>query len=102
MFDEIDWRNVEIGKQYMLEDKYYFQAEVTILKQILHPEQPDYVEYEFRVDKAYTGCKDGDVTNFARIVEGQGMYLVSGMKFKPLGNMFDYCTPNYNPYKKQI
>jgi hypothetical protein len=101
MFEEIDWRDIEVSKQYMLEDKYYFQAEVTILEDTSPKDNPQYKSYKFRIDKCYTGgYKEGDIEEFGRIVEGDGLYLVSGMKFKPLGSMFEYCTPNYNPYKK--
>jgi hypothetical protein len=99
MFNEIEWDKIEVSQQYMYEEKYYTQAEVTVLEDTSPYGDENYKSFKLKVDKAYTGCKDGEIFNAGKIIRGEGLYLVSGMKFKPIGSMFEYCTPGYNPWK---
>jgi hypothetical protein len=92
MFDEIAWDKIEVGQQYMYEEKYYLQAEVTVLEDTSPAGDENYKSFKLRVNKAYIGCKDGEILNVGRIIRGEGLYLVSGMKFKPIGSSFDYVV----------
>lgn len=96
-FQAIPWETVEIGKQYKLEEGYYFQADVTVLDKII---EDDLITYEFKIDKAYTNATEGEILRFSKSINKKYSYLTSNMKFKPLDGWFDYMTPTYNPLEK--
>jgi len=86
---EIDWNRIEVGKQYLYEEKYHTQAKVTILEN-LTKEGDNFARYSIRIDEAYRGCEEGEILTVGKITKGEGLYLVSHMKFKTLGSSFDY------------
>lgn len=87
----IDWRDIQVGEKYRYEEKYYTQAEVTVLEEVSSiKNSPNYKAFRIRVDKPYCGCESGEIMTVGRIVKGEGMYLVQDMKFKALNEPFDY------------
>ncbi|MFW6377525.1 MAG: hypothetical protein ACOCZ5_02655 [bacterium] len=92
---KLDWKDIEIGDELQFEEKYYFQAYVTIVdKKIINDKyHDDYYEYELKIDKIIhqTGdmYKEGDTFTVGKSLS-EGLYLTSGMKFKERGSFFDY------------
>jgi hypothetical protein len=88
---------IEVGKQYQYEEKYYFAAIVTILeKEVENEEEGEYLKLKVRIDRIIGSIIGRIVENKEFEVYG---YLTGTRKFyrswkiKPLGSMTDYMYP---------
>ncbi|QOS99997.1 hypothetical protein JNUCC42_04375 [Brevibacterium sp. JNUCC-42] len=86
MFEEIDPRNIEVGKKYQFEEKHHIAAIVTILED---ESEDDWVGYKLRVDEIiFGGKKVGDEFSCGYDKEYGCDYRE--WKFKAVGSITDY------------
>ena len=85
VFDEIDWRDIKVGKQYKYSDGI-IQADVTILKNTAPPGSEDSRIFKIRVDKAYTGCEKGEIF-YKNCRSDENLNLIP--KFRAIFSCFD-------------
>jgi hypothetical protein len=91
--DYIPWKNIEVGKEYQFEDKYWIQAlRVLVLEKEIQ-QDGEYYRYKIRVIEPLYECEAGYEDWFGKRVVDPGRYLGSGMKFREIGAGFDYITP---------
>lgn len=90
MSNEIDWRNVELSKQYHYEEKFGIEAEVTVIAEIESNE--NYVGYEIIIDKPIMGCNKGQVFEVGKIMCDKEIKCcyVKDMKFRSIKDVYDY------------
>jgi hypothetical protein len=88
--NKIDFANIEVNKQYLYEESYYIQANVTILEDNSDDEM---FRYKLRVDEWINGeankLEPGYTFNIAKRKDGMGDYLLK-MSFKPVGSLPEY------------
>jgi hypothetical protein len=94
--EELDWKSIEVGKKYQLEDGYHFQAEVEVIgKNIEISMAGYYYEYTIRIIKPVHGCTVGEC-KVGKIVDRERVeYLTRNLKFKEIESGYDYLTPGW-------
>jgi hypothetical protein len=95
MFGELKPHEIEVGKQYMLCEKYYMCADVTVIADECGAKEntlrsSDWVGWKVRVDKSYGGQIPAEVGNEFSVGRDEKYAHYSQWKFKPLGSMPDY------------
>ena len=88
--DEIDWVNIKVGKQYLYEESYYIQANVTI---IADESDDEMIGFKVRVDEWIGGMMSekpvGSEFSCSKRRDGEGAYLLK-LSFKPVGSSTEY------------
>lgn len=90
--NEIDWREVEIGQEYLFEEKYYFQAKVKLVNRYFSETYPEFLIVDVEVIEPFTGCEKGKTYSFGKNVTEKYSYLTQDMKFLSLNSKFTYIT----------
>jgi hypothetical protein len=90
MFNELKPNEIEVGKQYHYEEKYYSCADVTILEDQTGREGEDWVGWKIRVDKSYGGLAPLEEGKVLTVGHNVNYSHYSSVKFKALGSMPDY------------
>lgn len=93
---EIPFADVEVGKQYQYEEKYYLAATVTVLSKGEEESNADegyaYLAFRLRIDKVIFGhVKVGDEFIIGGTTNPKLQHYVSS-KFKPVGSPTDYVV----------
>lgn len=94
---EIKWTDIKVGQQYQYEEKYELQAIVTVVQDT---SDDDMIRYALRLDEYVNGtckmpCGIGETFSVGKTKNPKytNCYLVSNMKFKDVGDIFDYVFP---------
>ena len=87
----LDWKTIELGKQYQWEETYYMIANVTVIEK---HESDTHEGFKLRVDEWLGGIglrfKEGDVFNVSRLKDDRSFDYLLKMKFEEVGTMPDY------------
>jgi hypothetical protein len=91
--DEINWNDLKVGESYQYEEKYYFQAIVTVTE---NNTDNEYFSFTVRIKEVVggtmvSGWKTGDTFRVSHSKDERYDYLRQS-KFKELGSLYDYTT----------
>ena len=85
----IPWDQVEIGKEYLYEENYFFQGRVKILERL--PERNHgYVEYKVKIVDGNPAKYNGEEWTLGKTIEKKYAAYTNDMNFLSLDSAFSY------------